>query len=263
MLTPAQMEHLRQWTFLDGHTTVRERARRAETAKGASKKGKRRHNRQPAAAAQRGNSADHTDADDGMTIRAPAAQGRQAPGSPAGNAAPAEAAGRHREAAGRDGRAHGGAAGRHSMPPAGTATAPQRHDCDVAFAVRTPARPAALPGRQHAIAARKPPSSAKGHKRRASQQHMQPSKRQHPAASATKTAVAVTVGEGTKSSSCHDPSSSQGRSSSIAHSKSAELIGGQQGHEFSSSMGRDCTGSAPIRQGSSALRWLARIASGL
>ena len=42
------MERLRHWTFLDGHTTVRERARQAESAKG-SRKVPHRH---PASAAQ-------------------------------------------------------------------------------------------------------------------------------------------------------------------------------------------------------------------
>lgn len=31
------MERLRHWTFLDGHTTVRERARQADSAKGSRK----------------------------------------------------------------------------------------------------------------------------------------------------------------------------------------------------------------------------------
>ena len=47
-LSSAQVERLRYWTFLDGHTTVRERARQAESAKGS----RRVPYRQPASGVQ-------------------------------------------------------------------------------------------------------------------------------------------------------------------------------------------------------------------
>ena len=51
MLSAAQKERLRQWTFLDGHTTVRERARRAESRKARARAPRRSSKRQVAARA--------------------------------------------------------------------------------------------------------------------------------------------------------------------------------------------------------------------
>lgn len=51
LLSAAQKERLRQWTFLDGHTTVRERARRAESRKARARAPSRSSKRQAAARA--------------------------------------------------------------------------------------------------------------------------------------------------------------------------------------------------------------------
>lgn len=52
VLTEAQMERLRQWTFVDGHTTVRERARRSDSRKATRRTYRMRRAKQPAAAPQ-------------------------------------------------------------------------------------------------------------------------------------------------------------------------------------------------------------------
>ncbi len=49
VLSAAQRERLRHWTFVDGHTTVRERARRKESRKGR-KRAPRKSRKQQAAA---------------------------------------------------------------------------------------------------------------------------------------------------------------------------------------------------------------------